>query len=112
MEIFGSPILERYPSLIPTMLSQSCKSVKETNPAGKVFQELPYAIHFQYAIDTTPARNMEFAFPFDINDKISFQKVLQALKVVIELAEKDASAGMFVKIIYIGCISLYKIIIY
>ena len=65
--------------------------VKRFYLPGTTYEPLPYAIHFHYGIDLAPVFDMEFVFPFNLHDDgSSYQTISQALKYVVEEAERHA----------------------
>ena len=93
----GSPVLQRYPSLTPLLLYLGFQSVQSGNPEGCKKEEMTYAIHFRYGIDFSVVYCMEFAFPFNIKDKTSFEKILTAIRYVVEKV-KNAAAGTYINL--------------
>ena len=89
----GTPVLQRYPSLTPLLLFLGFQSVQASNPEGCEREEVTYAVHFRYGIDFTVAYCMEFAFPFNINNTVSFGKILAAIHYVVKKV-RNAAEGM------------------
>lgn len=92
----GNPILERYPSLTPAIIGGGFQIVKRSYPPGTTYEPLPYAIHFRYGIGLAPVFDMEFGFPFNLyDDGSSYEKISQALKYVVEEAERHAKGKKY-----------------
>ena len=90
----GSPLISRYPFLVPAYMAFAHKTIKATNPPGKSLEQLPYAIYFHYGIDYSPAYDMEFAFPVNMNDPDhGFDKLFKALDVVVNEVADAARQG-------------------
>ena len=91
----GSPLISRYPFLVPAYMTFAHKTIKATNPPGKNLEQLPYAIHFRYGLKYAAAYNMmEFAFPVNMNDPDhGFDKLIEALDVVVKEVADAARLG-------------------
>ena len=95
----GPPVLHRYPSLTPLLLYLGFQSIQSSNPEGCKKEEITYAIHYRYGIDFSVAYCMEFAFPFNINDKMSFENILTAVRYVVEKVKNSAKGTYIIKCI-------------
>jgi DNA-binding phage protein len=90
----GSPLIGRYPFLVPAYLAAGFKIIKHANPEGKPqLEQLPYAIHFRYGLKYATVYDMEFAFPVDFNREDGFDVVLKAVDVVIKAIAEAAKPG-------------------
>ena len=90
----GSPLIGRYPFLVPAYLAAGFQVIKHANPEGKPqLEQLPYAIHFRYGLKYATVYDMEFAFPVDFDREDGFGVVLKAVDVVIKAIAKAAKPG-------------------
>lgn len=89
----GSPLIARYPFLVPAYLSQGFKVIKGANPTEPKLEQLPYAIHFLYGLKYTTAYDMEFAFPVDIDKPDGFDVLLKAVHIAVEAVADAAKPG-------------------
>lgn len=100
----GSPLIARYPFLVPAYLSTGFKAIKGANPPeGPKLEQLPYAIHFLYGIKYTPANAMEFAFPVDIDRPDGFDILLKAIDIVVEAVADAAKPGEALDLLATSC---------
>ena len=93
----GTPLIKRYPALIPAVVGGGFDMVKKGQPEGENIEELPYAIHFRYGVSEAPVYDMEFAFGITFIDEAetcleneSFERIKNALCYVVEKAEEEA----------------------
>ena len=99
----GSPLIGRYPFLVPAYLAAGFKVIKAANPDDKPqLEQLPYAIHFRYGLKYATVYDMEFAFPVNFNDsEHGFDAFLSAIHAVVdEIA--DAAKGGKAQITYVN----------
>ena len=90
----GSPLIARYPFLVPAYLSAGFNVIKGSNPADEPkLEQVPYAIHFLYGIKYTTAYDMEFAFPVDIDKPDGFDVLLKAVHIVVDAVADAAKPG-------------------
>ena len=90
----GSPLIGRYPFLVPAYLAAGFNIIKSANPEGKPqLEQLPYAIHFRYGLKYATVYDMEFAFPVDFNKDDGFDVVLKAVDVVVKAISEAAKPG-------------------
>lgn len=101
-----SPIIEKYPTLTPALMSSSLNIVKVANPPGISYEPMPYGIHFRYGITLGPAYDMEFGFPINLpwqpadtdGDAHNLEKAhqnrkfMEAMRVVVDLSDKYAKS--------------------
>ena len=91
LDSLGTPLIKRYPAIIPAFVAGSFNLLKQRQPEGEIIEELPHAIHFRHGISEAPVYDMEFAFAFNLDDDgSSFEVVLEALRYVVEETEKEA----------------------
>ena len=91
----GSPIISRYPFLVPAYLAAGFKIIKSANPPDKPqLEQLPYAIHFRYGLKYATVYDMEFAFPVNFNDsEHGFDIFLKAIDEVVKEIADAAKPG-------------------
>ena len=85
----GSPLIGRYPFLVPAYLSTGFKMIKAADEPK--LMELPYAIHFRYGLKYATVYDMEFAFPVSIDKPDGFKTFLDAIHFVVNELEKAAN---------------------
>lgn len=90
----GSPLIARYPFLVPAYLSAGFNVIKGANPADEPkLEQVPYAIHFLYGLKYTSAYDMEFAFPVDIDKPDGFDVLLKAIHIAVDAVADAAKPG-------------------
>ena len=91
----GSPLIGRYPFLVPAYLAAGFKVIKSANPDDKPhLEELPYAIHFRYGLKYATVYDMEFAFPVNFNDtEHGFDVFIEAIDIVVKAIAEAAKPG-------------------
>lgn len=87
-----SPYLTKWPELVPIFQKSSFSAIKHLfYPEGKIFQELPNAVHFRKYVDKAEVYDLEFVFDY----KGDFDKVLDIINDVVDSVQNYYDKNQF-----------------
>lgn len=97
----ANPIINRYKTLTPAIISNAVSFIKTENPPGTTYEPMTSAIHFHFGLSLGPFYDMEFGFPINLDnlDDEYFSKFMNAMRFVVDKS-KEYSASELCKYSY------------
>ena len=93
----ANPIINQYKTLTPAIISNAVSFIKMENPPGTTYEPMPNAIHFRFGISLGSFYDMEFGFPFNLDnfEDEYFSNLMTAMRFVVDKSKEYSASKLY-----------------